>query len=209
MENNQLNIVQFGAKTMPSSNTPPTDPTLDTYPNWLAADKYIYAKGLGGVTLKIPPGIWYTSTGWHMKRMSYIIEGSSQAGTFLRTPVGQDGIITNYIWSVGHDSTWYANNFTYNAGSSLVKRQDQTASGNVYRCVTTGTTAASGDALIGNTPGTTYTDGTAQFKFEKYVGPGSFYDYDLDGAHQAANFGIRNLACMVFLEPRQRRHDNQ
>jgi hypothetical protein len=179
MEMNQLNIHQFGAKKMPNSNVQPTDPTYDNYQYWLAADKYIDAKGYAGCTLQFWPGSdYYFKTAIHMKRRAYNIKAG--INTRIRTPVGIDGLITNYHYSIGHDGTWYANDAEYFVGSYIVKRNGQSGAGNAYRCTVHGFAAHTGDTLSGNNPAATYTDGTAQFKFEEFVGPGSPKDYCLN-----------------------------
>jgi hypothetical protein len=182
MEMNNLHMHQFGARKMPSSNTIPTDPAYDNYQYWLIADKYINAKNYVGCTLNFDGGFYYFGTlGIQMKRKPYTVKGgSSIGGTFIRTPVGIDGYVTNYHWSYAKDATAYSNNFQYFVGGAVIKANGQNGTGNLYRCVTSGTSAASGDTLTGSNPATVYTDGTAQFRFEEFVGAGSPKDYCLD-----------------------------
>jgi hypothetical protein len=196
MEMNQLHIHQFGAKKMPNFAVQPTDPAYDNYQYWLAADKYIDAKSYGGCSLRFDPGDYYFKiSGIHMKRRAYTIEAG--LNTRIRTPVGQDGLITNYHYSIGHDGTWYANNMQVFVGSYIVKKATQNGPGNAYRCIVQGTTSASGDTLSGNNPASTYTDGTAQFKFEEFVGPGSPKDYCINDVGADLS-NIKNIAFWSF-----------
>jgi hypothetical protein len=203
MEMNYLHIHQFGAKKMASFNTIPSDASFDNYQYWLKADKYIDAKGLAGCTLQFDPGYYYFGiSGIHMKRRPYTVKGAlSHSGTFIRTPMGVDGFVTNYIWSLGHDYTYYGNNTDYFVGAAIWKTDGQTGSGNLYRCVTAGRSASSGDALNGNSTSTTYTDGTAQFRFEKNVGPGTPYDYCIGGNIGCDYGAIKDMNFWSFWNP--------
>jgi hypothetical protein len=182
MEMNQLHIHQFGARKMASFNTIPSDTSYDNYQYWLIADKYITAKNYVGCTLNFDGGYYYFGVlGIQMKRKPYTVKGgSSVGGTFIRTPVGIDGYVTNYHWSYAKDATAYSNNFQYFVGGAVIKANGQNGAGNLYRVVTSGLSAASGDTLTGSNPATVYTDGAAQFRFEEYVGPGSPKDLCLD-----------------------------
>jgi hypothetical protein len=60
--------------------------------------------------------------------------------------------------------------------------------------------ALSGDTLNGTDPNATYTNGTAQFKYETYIGPNGTnpYDYYLGIDRSAANSQIENLQFWSF-----------
>ena len=81
-----------------------------------------------------------------------------------------------------------------------MEEHGKSGEGNVYRCYVTGVTALTGDALSGTDPNATYTDGTAQFKYEPYIGPNGAnpYDYYLDTDRDGAYSLIRNMQFWTF-----------
>jgi hypothetical protein len=207
-EHCQLLLPQFGAKQMVNHLVQPSAGAVDdVYPAWLAADKFIasYVSGSvtpGGFALRLPPGIWFTSKAIHLKRKTYDIDGTGMKGTYLRFPAYCDGIITAYTWSCGHDYSVFGPSAPVIAGMAVWKTDLQLSPGNVYRCITGGILAASGDPLTGSDPTATYTHGTAQFKYETNVGPSSAYDYDITSTNYAENSGISNLVLWSFWDPR-------
>jgi hypothetical protein len=208
-----LRLEQFGAKNMAVWNDEyPPDHALDCYPAFLAADKYITAKGIGGVTLKISQSLWWVSRMVNLKRIPYIIEGQLGQGgagnnTMLRCPAYNDLFVINYHWSNGRD--WVLTipgGFSYSKGQALWKHSGTISEGNVYRCIVAGQSGPD-DTLTGTDPNATLTWGTAQFKFEQYVGPPNAQfphapDYCLDGQSQADGMVIRNMIIWSTWEPR-------
>jgi hypothetical protein len=209
----ELRIEQFGAQNMQVWNQeyPANDP-LDAYPGFLAADKYIASKGLGGVTLKLGPGLWWLSRTVNLKRLPYIIKGNIGAGgaannTMIRCGPYMDAFVINYHWGNGRDWTLtIPGGFTYKKGQAAWKQTGLTNEGCVYRCITEGQSGADEATLTGTNPATTITWGTAQFKFEQYVGPPNSQfpnspDYAL-GDSQADNMVIQDMILWSTWEPR-------
>jgi hypothetical protein len=199
IENDRLSLWRFGAHDMLNYLAQPAPGAIDDiYPALLAADKYMRAKN-NVITLSVGPGIYFTSKAHNVKRMTTNYEGH-QHGTMIRCPAYEDVFLVNYEYGTGRDMTQYYNNFTYNAGQSLYKQIGRTAEGNVYRCYVSGTSALSGDALTGTDPNATYTDGTAKFKYESYIGPNgpNPYDYYLDTDRSGAYSTFRNLQFWSF-----------
>jgi hypothetical protein len=209
-----LRIEQFGAKNMGLWNAEyPADDPLDAYPGFLAADKYIAAKGLGGATLKVGPGLWWLSRTVNLKRIPYIIKGNTGAGgyinnTMIRCGPYTDAFVINYHWGTGRDWTLaITGGFSYSKGQAAWKYPGQTDEGCVYRCVTAGQSGTDEATLSGTDPTVTITWGTAQFKFEQYVGPPNAQfphspDYCIDGQSQADNMVIQDMILWSTWEPR-------
>jgi hypothetical protein len=207
-EYGQLNIEQFGAIPMVNHLVQPAQGAVDDiYPALVKADKFIKAYQFGtitpgNITLRIPGGVWFWSVPHQMKRCSYRITGDHMMNTYVRHPPYSDGFVISYTWSCGRDYTVFGPSAPIIPGMALWKTDLQLSPGNVYRCVSGGTLAASGDPLTGNTPGTVYMHGTAGFKYETNVGPGSFYDYDITSTNFAENSVIENLQFWGFWDPR-------
>lgn len=186
-----LRIEQFGARHMGFFNgVPAQGASDDIYKQWVAADKFIDAKGLQGVTLRFGPGYWYTSWPIHMKRAAYTIKGhSGYAATTIRYPADGDGLITNYQWGWGRDYELQLNNWGYTKGQAVINL----TTGDVWRVNIAGTT----DNTMPLAGTGTVTWGTAQFIFEKNVGPNSFEDYYL-GTNNASNSIIQDINFQGF-----------
>jgi hypothetical protein len=200
LENGALKFFQFGAKGMNNYLVEPAPGADDdAYRYMVMADKYIYQKNMGGVMLEMPSQVIYFSKAHNMKRMNYHIH-SSYHGALMRNASYEDCFMLNYQYGNGHDYAMYMNNFGYNSGTALFKNSGQTGAGNVYRCVVSGTSSASGDTLNGSDPNATYTDGGSQWKFETYIGPNgpNPYDYDLSTDRSAANSCIENIQFWSF-----------
>jgi hypothetical protein len=213
-----LRIEQFGAKNMQVWNTEyPADDPLDSYPAFLAADKYIDAKGLGGVTLKVGAGLFWTSRAINLKRIPYVIKGNLGQGgadnnTMIRYPAYSDCFMINYHWGTGRDYILSINNFNYGKGQACWKQTGSPGEGNVYRCITAGQ-SGSDDPLTGTDPNATLTWGTAQFKFETYIGPPNAQfphapDYCLDGESQADRMVIQDMILFSTWDPRSPNPNN-
>jgi hypothetical protein len=206
-EHGEINIAQFGAIPMINHLTQPADgATDDSYAAFVAADKYIanHVYGSvtpGGLTLRIPAGIWYISKMHQLKRKAYDIRGGSMLGTYIRYPAYGDAFGVSYTWSCGRDYTVFGGSSPVIPGMYLYKTNLQASPGNVYVCTVGGTLAASGDPLIGSDPTATYTHGTAQFKYVKNVGPTSAYDYDITSTNFAENSSIENMTLWSFWDP--------
>jgi hypothetical protein len=123
-----LHLESFGAKNMQVWNEEyAPDSPLDSYPAFLAADKFIAAKGLGGVTLRISQGLWWTSRAINLKRIPYVIKGQMGQGgnannTMIRYPAYNDCFMINYHWSTGRDCVLTLGNFPYHTGINVWKQ---------------------------------------------------------------------------------------
>jgi hypothetical protein len=193
-EHGELSIVQFGAKPMPNYNIQPTAGTPeDAYVAWLAADKFIATKGLSGIVLKLPHGIWYTSKAFNLKRACYVIRGHGNGfadtgqGTFLRTPPYGDGIIMNYQWGTGRDYSVWNDTLQWNVGTGLYNN------GNLYRVITTGFPAVGAGGPSGT--GSNIVDGTVHWAYE---GPAGDLDTSFSSAGGSA---VEDLAIWSFWQP--------
>jgi hypothetical protein len=200
VENNVLQFFQFGAQGMLNYVVEPAPGAIDdAYRYIVMADKYIDQKNLSGITLELPPQVIYFSKAHNMKRRNYAIH-TGYHGALIRNAAYEDGIMLNYQYGNGHDYAMYMNNFTYYAGQACWKLSGQNGEGNVYRCISDGTSALTGDTLTGTDPNVTYTNGTAQFKYEKYIGPNgpNPYDYYLGTDRSSANSEIANIQFWSF-----------
>lgn len=199
VEHDQVTLQQFGAQGMELyySEYPPGHPR-DCYPAWNKADKYIAAKGGSDTTLLIGAGFWYFSQAMHLRRCPYVIKGKGYNGTWIRMPPYQDAIIICYTWSLGHDYTVIGPSTNQAKGNGLWTPNN----GNCYRVTTAGTVGSDYPAGLGNDPLVPYTTGTAVLRFEKYVGPGSFEDYDYSyGVVQASGSRVEDLQIWSFWSP--------
>jgi hypothetical protein len=202
VEKGALQFFQFGAQGMLDYGTEPAVGAIDdAYRYMLMADKYIYQKNLGGIILDMPSQVIYFSKAHNMRRSNYHIR-SGYHGVLFRNASYEDCFMFNYQYGNGHDYSLYMNNFLYHAGQACYKNSGQNAPGNVYRCYVEGVSAVSGDALTGSDPNATYTNGTAQFKYETYIGPNGTnpYDYYLGIDRSAANSCIENAQFWSFWE---------
>lgn len=200
VEKNVLQFFQFGAQGMINYQSEPAPGAIDdAYRYMVMADKYISQKNLAGVTLEFPPQVIYFSKAHNMKRQNYHIH-SGYHGALMRNASYEDCFMLNYQYGNGHDYALYMNNWGYASGTAIWKNTNQTGAGNVYRCVVSGTSAVSGDTLNGNDPNATYTNGAAQFKFERYIGPNGDnpYDYYLGTDRSSANSAIENMQFWSF-----------
>ena len=204
-ENNQLNIHQFGAIHMLDFSTQPAmnDPD-DIYPAWLRADKFIAAKGYAGVTLNFLSGMYFTSRAMNFKRATYIIKGAGRLGTYFRSPPYESVFVTCYTWSAGTDYSLQPFNQSLSVGQAFWINKGDPGEGNCYRVTVAGTSSATVPAdLAGKTtPGVNYTTGTMTVQWEKYIGPGGDYDYDIEYPHQAPDCQFLDFQIWSFWEPR-------
>jgi hypothetical protein len=192
--------------------------TPDAYPGWRAADKFAKGKYLPGYTLRFPGNLYYFSKAIHLKRIVCKLVGThggnaGGSGTCLRFAADQSGIITNYKWGAGHDYSIAIPNFGINAGASNYVDSTQPNAGDVYRCVTAGTSGSGGPAdLVGHTnPNVTFTwgNGTAVMRYEgniitQSVPGGGTMDYDCGGddSSSAGDCVIENLQLWGWFDPR-------
>jgi hypothetical protein len=218
-----LRIEQFGAIEMHLWSTMPSvGADDDSYPAFLAADKYIDAKSLGGVTLKLGPGLWYLSRAVNLRRRPYIIKGHIGAGggantTIIRTAPYIDAFVINYHWGTGHDLVQTIGNFQYRKGIGVWKQTGQPFEGHVYRCTypvdNFGERSGTGDPLTGTDPTVEITWGDCKFKWEAYIGPPTSQfpdapDYSIVGdGQQADNMVIQDLLIYSFWDPRSPLND--
>jgi hypothetical protein len=206
-EHGEINICQFGAIPMINHLVQPADGASDdSYAAFVAADKYIANHVVGSVTpgglaLRVPAGIWFTSKMHQLKRKSYTIRGGSMTGTYMRYPAYSDCFGISYTWSCGRDFTVFGPSAPVIPGMYLWKTNLQASPGNVYVCTVGGNLAASGDPLIGSDPTATYTHGAASFKYVKNVGPDSAYDYDITSTSFAENSAIEDFTFWSFWDP--------
>jgi hypothetical protein len=206
-EHGEINICQFGAIPMINHLVEPAaGASDDSYAAFVAADKYIANHVVGsvtpgGLTLRVPAGIWYTSKMHQLKRKAYDIRGGTMLGTYIRYPAYSDAFGISYTWSCGRDFTVFGPSAPVIPGMYLWKTNLQASPGNVYVCTVAGTMAASGDPLIGSDPTATYTHGTASFKYVKNVGPSSAYDYDITSTNYAENSSISEFTFWSFWDP--------
>jgi hypothetical protein len=193
-EHGELSIVQFGAVQMVNYNIEPAPGGVgDSYPAWLAADKFISVKGYYGIDLIVPKGVWYTSKSWNLKRTAYNIRGFANGfafsnGSFLRHNAYEDAIIINYQWSTGHDYSAYNDSFQWNVGSATF------LNGNLYRVITTGFPNVGGGGPAGT--GADIVDGTVHWKYE-----GAGGDLDTSYSTTAIGSSVQNLAIWSFWNP--------
>jgi hypothetical protein len=215
-----LHLESFGAKNMQVWNEEyAPDSPLDSYPAFLAADKFIAAKGLGGVTLRISQGLWWTSRAINLKRIPYVIKGQMGQGgnannTMIRYPAYNDCFMINYHWSTGRDCVLTLGNFPYHTGINVWKQTGCTDEGNIYVCLNDGGTSSSNEAdLHGTDPNAVLNFGTCQFKWVAYIGPPNAQfphapDYCLDGNSQADNMVIQDLILWSTWDPRSSNPNN-
>jgi hypothetical protein len=199
LENGQVNLPQFGAIPMSNYLVMPTflGPE-DTYQAWVAADKFMAAKGPG--TLYVPTGVWFTSRTINFNRQSYVVRGASPGSfCYIRTPPYVDAMVVCHLYSLGKDYSTL--NATPQTGQGFWRRAGDPGAGNCYRCIVGGTLGGTDNVLVdtANDPSATYTWGTAQFKFEKYVGPGSVDDYNIVYP-SSASMTIKDLQYWSFWE---------
>lgn len=202
--NYALNLRQFGAQNMISVSTQPAMNAVDdTYPAWLAADKYIAAKGYSGITLQVPDGHFFTSRTIQLgRRIGYRVAGTIGGGPVFRCPAYEDCFVIAHFAGNGRD---YSNIFTGTtclASQGFWKNATQAGPGNCYRCITSGVTSGPESTLSGNDPAATYSWGSAQFKYEKNIGPTSVYDYDLSANAPNTSMIMENIFGYSFWDPR-------
>jgi hypothetical protein len=191
--NGEVTLVAFGGKKMPNRLTlPTTDSADDNYQYFLAADKYMVYHLCD---LIVPNGSWFIGRAMNYNRASYrIIFRQAE----IRTNPYEEAFINCMNNGIGRDYTGLVSGMTVGASAGFYKASGGPGAGNCYRCITSGTTGGT-DTLTdtANNPATTYTWGTAQFKFEKYVGPGSPYDYNI-APNQGVNMEFINPSIFSF-----------
>jgi hypothetical protein len=199
----ELDLRQFGGVPMPDFNTQPAMNAVgDSYPAWLAADKYIAAKAYGGVILQMPGGHWFTSRAIQLgRRIGYRVVGTG-TNAVIRSPAYEDTFIIAHFAGNGRDYSNASTGMTVNAGQGIWKNVSQAGPGNCYRCITSGVTSGSEATLSGNDPAATYTWGSAQFKYEKNIGPTSVYDYDISANAPNTQMIMENISQFSFWDPR-------
>jgi hypothetical protein len=171
-EHGELNFMAYGThvKMADYRTQPTTGGSQDCYASWVIADHHIAAKNYEGINLRLPAGkSLFTSKPFQIRRIRYNIIGSGTGHTcnsvsFIRTPVGSDGIIIGHHNGTGHDYNAYSPN------TSLVLGAGTYNAGNFYRVVTAGMTGASSPPTGS---GSSIVDGTVHWAYEGPVG-----DYD-------------------------------
>jgi hypothetical protein len=179
-ESGTVVLPQFGAKKQTTLGTmPAVDSDQDIYAAMIRADKYMVYHLC---KLAIPGGPWFCGRTMNFNRASYTIEGVyGLNATYIRTPPYVSAWANNYFNGIGMDYNILRVNQSCGVGGGFYKQSNQPGAGFAYRCVVAGTTGGTDNVLDGtaNNPATTYTWGTAQFRFEKDIGPNSPYDYNI------------------------------
>lgn len=178
VENNTINIGHFGARPLPFYNV--EDPAYDIYPMMLAIDKYLFAKTLRGITVLVPPLVYYTTKTINLRRVYWHLKGSG-GNSMLRAPWNVSILAICDTNGIGVDASRFPNPGSFSNGPVAVgqmfyKNTFQGNPGGLYRCTVSGVASGNED-LVGTDPTATYTSLFASFKYEGNVGPGTDYDY--------------------------------
>jgi hypothetical protein len=193
-EGGRVALEAFGAIPMIDHNVQPAmNAADDCYPAWLAMEKFAYAKGLEGLVVTVNSGWHFTSRTMAFKRLPLTFEGAAsggvlgKTGTTWRYPPYVDCMTVSEIIGVGKDYTHIRSGDTIFVGGKYFKETGQPGAGNTYIAVTAGVVSGT-DTLTAtaNNPATTYTWGTAQFRFDRFIGPGGDYDWGIDVNMSAA-----------------------